>query len=163
MLYNEIMQNEFEVSWSAPEYEYREKDVSWYWKSIIVAVVLIALAVWQHNVLFVVFLVIGEIMIIVFGNRPPTITRFHIGEKGFRINDGIFHPYTQLESFSIVIHEHSHWDDLILHTKNRLNETVRVKVPKDMLAKVHRSLSLVLEETVYEETLVEALEHFLGF
>ena len=157
------MRNELEVSWEAPEYEYREKDVSWYWKTIIVATIMIALAVWQKNILFVIFLVVAEIMVIVFGNRPPEIATFHIGEKGFRINDTVFYPYTHLESFSIIIHEHSHWDDLLFHTKHRLNSIVRVKIPKDMLAKAHRSLSLVLEETVHEDTFIEALEHFFGF
>jgi hypothetical protein len=157
------MENNLEITWYAPEYEHREKDNAWYWKTIIVATILIGLAVWQRNIMFVIFLLLAEIMIIVFGNRQPELIKFDIAEKGVRIKDKWFHPYTHLESFSVIINEHSRWDDVILHSKNHIHSTIRVKVPKDLLAKVHYSLSLVLEETVYEETLVEAIEHYVGF
>lgn len=61
----------FEIKWQAPEYEYREKTVSWYWISIVVAALVIAFSVWQKNFLFGFFIVIAEMLFIVWGNRTP--------------------------------------------------------------------------------------------
>ena len=47
------------IVWQIPEYEYRSKDVSWYWISLIAAIVLFAFAIWQKNFLFAIFVVIA--------------------------------------------------------------------------------------------------------
>ena len=50
----------FETTWEAPEFEYREKEVSWYWISIIAAALIIAFSVWEKDFLFAMVCVGGE-------------------------------------------------------------------------------------------------------
>ncbi len=76
----------FEINWEAPEFEYREKDVSWYWISIIAAAAIIAFSVWQRNFLFGFFIVIAEMLVIdgagEFGPDPTTHAILTAGGRG---------------------------------------------------------------------------------
>ena len=66
-----ILMASFEITWEAPEFEYRPKSVSWYWISIIIAAAIIAFAIWERNFLFGIFIVIAEILFIAWGNETP--------------------------------------------------------------------------------------------
>ena len=76
------MPPKFEVVWDAPEFEYREKGISWYWLSIIAAACIIAFAAWFRNFLFGFFIVIAEILFIVWGNRQPRTVEFKLDDSG---------------------------------------------------------------------------------
>lgn len=76
------MATSFLMAWEAPEFEHREKDISWYWISIIVATLIIAFAVWQKNFLFGFFIVIAEILFVLWGNEKPRTVEFRITNKG---------------------------------------------------------------------------------
>ena len=69
-----------EIQWHAPEFEYRAKTMSWYWLSILLAVVILALAVWQKNFLFGIFVIVAEILILVWANREPRTLRAYFEE-----------------------------------------------------------------------------------
>ena len=71
----------FETTWKAPEFQYRSKGVSWYWMSIIIAVAIIAFAIWEHNFLFGIFIVIAEILLITWGNEAPRTIDFYAHRK----------------------------------------------------------------------------------
>lgn len=153
----------FSISWDAPEYEHRPKEVSWYWVSIIVSVVLIAIAVWQENWLFGVFIVIAEVLVLVWADRAPDMIPITVSEKGVRIGEDKFYERARIAAFSIVPHEHTNWYDLVLHLDRRLLPNVIVKVPHDKAHDVHQALSDLYAFFDYEESFVETLERFFEF
>jgi len=65
-----------EFHWQTKEYEYHEKDIFWYWASIIIAVGIVAFAVWQKNFLFAAFVIIAEILVLVWAERKPDTIEF---------------------------------------------------------------------------------------
>ncbi|MDP3892652.1 hypothetical protein, partial [Nocardioides sp.] len=69
---------QFNIEWRAPEFYYREKGVSWYWLSIIAAIVILSVSVWQKNFLFAVFVVIAEILMLVWAGRKPREISFSL-------------------------------------------------------------------------------------
>ncbi len=77
---------ELKIEWQAPEFEYREKDISWYWLSIIVAVLILSVSVWQKNFLFAAFVVMAEMLILVWAGRKPREISFSLDEKGLTIS-----------------------------------------------------------------------------
>ena len=77
----------FETTWEAPEFEYREKEVSWYWISIIAAALIIAFSVWQKDFLFGFFIVIAEMLFIVWGNKAPRTLTFTLTDTELNIGD----------------------------------------------------------------------------
>ena len=72
---------QFHTEWSAPEFEYRPKSVSWYWISIICAAAIIAFAIWEQNFLFGIFVVIAEILLIAWGNEMPATVSITLTES----------------------------------------------------------------------------------
>ena len=153
----------FEIKWTAPEFEYRNKDVSWYWISIIVAVFLLGLAVWQKNFPFGFFVVIAEILLIIWGNRKPETAEFVLNEKGLQINGKKLHRYNDLAGFSISEEMHPGHHDLIFSFRHHLRPTMKIILPKEHAETVEKTLQEIIPQLEYEPSLVDALERFLRF
>ena len=73
------------IEWEAPEFEYHEKDPLWYWGSMIIAVIILGIAIWQKNFLFATFIVVAEILLMTIGGKQPRLIRFRIDDRGFEI------------------------------------------------------------------------------
>ena len=153
-----------EIKWEAPEFENRERDVSWYWISIIIAAVMIAFAVWQRNFLFGLFIVIAEILVIIWGDRAPRMISFMITEKGVEFELGKFHAFAEMEGFSIYeSHKDDRWDELIFHLRGKFKIPLIIKIPKEKIGDARTIIKKVLKETDYEPTFIDSLEKLIGF
>ena len=151
-----------ELKWSAPEFDTRPKGVSWYWLSIVVAVVIIGVAVWQKNFLFGFFIVVAEILVLVCGNREPDMVAFALDEGGLAVG-GKKYLYPELESFSTENIPDKEWPALFLNFKSRLKPALKVKIPKGQAGEIKRALTSALPETEHQPSLLDAFEEFLGF
>jgi len=151
----------FEVKWDAPEFEYREKSVGWYWMSIIIAVLVLAVAMWQRNFLFGFFVVVAELLVLVWGSRAPRTLTFTVTEKGLTIDGRRFYPWNDIENFGVD--EEAELPGIVLRSHRRFLPMVRIHVPKDRLANVRENLRRGAAEVAYEATLTEALDRFFRF
>src|SRR5690348_2499840 len=88
------------ITWEAPEFECRDKGVAWYCISIIVAAIIVAFAVWEKNFLFGLFIVIAEVLFIVWGNRLPRMIGLAASEAGITIEE-VFYAFRDFENVSI--------------------------------------------------------------
>jgi hypothetical protein len=88
----------FETTWEAPEFEYRPKNISWYWLSIIVSAAIIAFAIWERNFLFGIFIVIAEILFIAWGNETPATIHFVLTENDLSIGEAKHYHVTLIDS-----------------------------------------------------------------
>lgn len=152
----------FEVIWEAPEFEYREKDVSWYWISIIIAAFIIAFAVWQKDFLFGFFIVVAEILFIVWGNRAPRVTAFTLTDEWIDIGGYKSHALREFESWS-ADDVGGDWAELSFYFRSRLHTPLTMILPEDRLPAVRAGLRTVLREIPHEPTLIDAIEKFLRF
>lgn len=153
----------FSISWDAPEYEHRPKEASWYWISIIVALALIAFAIWQGNLLFGLFVLIAEVLFIIWGNREPDELHVTIDNLGVRIGEHAFYPRSHIEAFSIVGHGHTDWHDLVILLDRRLIPTVSVRLPEHHVEDVRRHMAALYPEYDHQESFIESLERYLWF
>jgi hypothetical protein len=153
----------FEITWEAPEFDYRPKDVSWYWISIIVAIVILGLAIWQRNFLFGFFIVIAEIMVLIWGSREPEMVKFKLTEKGIFVGEVKFHAYEEIARFSLYDGYDENWPNLYLEFRSRLRPTLKIKLPKNRLAEIQKTLKLFLPQTEHQPSLLEALEELTKF
>jgi|SRR3989344_6544 len=154
--------DKFEVIWQAPEFEYRAKETGWYWKSVFIAVAILAVAVWQRNFLFGFFVVVAEMLLIVWGERQPRQIDFKINEVGLRVGENTFYPYPQLEYFSVIPRE-GEWNEIGFHRKGRLQPLLKVQVPKNKTGELQEKLELILTHVEHEESLIDTFERFMGF
>lgn len=150
------------ISWQAPEFEYRAKTILWYWLSIFIAVVILAAAVWLRNFLFGIFMVIAEILILVWANREPRILNFALTEQGLQIGARKFEPYNEIESFSVLRGAET-WTDIMLRSKRRLRPVLHLLVPSARLTEIEGRLKTLLPEEDYQESFIETLERILRF
>ena len=155
----------FELTWDAPEFELRDRDVSWYWISIIIAAVLIAFSVWQRDFLFGLFVVVAEVLIIVLANRTPRTLTFTLTDQAVLIGEHRRYPLNEFESFSTD--ESGGADDayaeLFWYFRSRLRTPILIRIPKAKLDDLRKNLRPLLKEIPYDPTLIDSLEKIIGF
>lgn len=151
-----------ELRWSAPEFLYRHKTPWWYWKSMAVALLFLAFSVWQKNFLFSFFIVLAEILIIVWGNRGPLPIEFAATDKGLHIGETKFYDYSRFTGFSVTDKEDG-FTLFIFQTRRNAIPYIKIRVPDekvaDLMALLHTKLTLVH----HEESFLEIMEDFFGF
>ncbi|TSC81960.1 MAG: Uncharacterized protein G01um101420_743 [Parcubacteria group bacterium Gr01-1014_20] len=153
----------FELTWQAPEFEYREKGIAWYWASIGVAVALLALAVWQRNFLLGVFIVLAEIMVMIWGNQEPRMIEFRLDGEGLTVANSKSYAYADVENFAIDNDTNEEWAEVVLSFKKRLRAPLKVIFSQEDREEVRTILSRFLVEVEHERSLVDALEKFIRF
>jgi hypothetical protein len=150
------------IEWRAPEFDYREKGIGWYWGSIIIAVAALGVAVWQKNFLFGVFIVIAEILVLVWANRPPATRTFRLTDRELAVDDHTRYLMSDLQSFSV--HEDGgDFPTLILVSAHRLRPAIKIKVAKDRLPAVEELLQTKAPRVAWENSFIDNLERFFDF
>jgi len=156
------------IEWQAPEFEYYRKDVSWYWLSLIVSIILLALAVWQKNFLFAVFVIIAWLVIVYSANRLPNVWSFKIDEKGIEISlpktkdNQKFYPYSEIEGFDI--HPASdQYKELVLKVKSRLSPYLKVNITANDEEKIKNFLLKYISKEEYNSSLADSFSKLIRF
>lgn len=151
------------IGWQAPEFEYQTKGVSWYWLSVILATLMIGFAVWQRNFLFGVFVVIAEILVLIWGNKKPRFVYFRITGEGFEIVGEKFYPYRDIEAFSIEEDVASEWSRLVFELRGKLKPAFSVGFPTARRREIREALQTFLPEHEWRESFFDSIEKFLRF
>jgi hypothetical protein len=152
----------FETTWEAPEFEYREKEVSWYWLSIIAAALIIAFSVWQKDFLFGFFIVVAEMLFIVWGNKVPKVVLFTLTDTALEIGGYKSYAMNEFENWSADA-DGAEWTDVMLYFRSRLHPPLAIMVPEEKVAELRANLKTVLKEIEHDPTLVDSIEKFLRF
>ncbi len=152
----------FTLSWTAPEFEHHERDVSWYWISIIIAAGLIAFAVWQKDFLFGLFIVAAEVLVIVWANRTPRTISFTLTDQALSIGDGKRYLLTELESFS-VDETAGPYVNLFWYFKSKLHTSLLIQIPENKLEDLRKVLKPILHEIQHDPSVIDSIEKIVGF
>jgi hypothetical protein len=153
---------QFEIHWQAPEFEYREKTVSWYWISIIAAACIIAFAVWERNFLFGLFVVVAEILVITWANREPREIDFELTDSGLTVGPHKYHALKEFESWSAEEFAVG-WSEIAFNFRAKLRTPLKILAPTETLDEIRKNLKLILREVEHQTTLIEAIEKLLRF
>lgn len=155
-----------EFGWRAPEFEYREKTALWYWVTIGAALTILALAIWQKNFLFGVFVVLAEVMLIVWGNQEPRMVDFKLTQDGLRIDDRKTYDYKEMESFAWDDSSPGDWASLVFKFKKHLRPKLKISFPKtqrDQVKMTLRRFATEIIEAEWENSLLDSLERLIRF
>ena len=129
--------------------------------TIIAAAVLFLIALWQHNLLFAIFIVISEVLFMHWAREYPKTIRFAITKKGVEIGHLKSFDYSQIAGFHII-HRTDH-GELILKTKNRIHPYTKIIVISEDIAEVSEFLKKHIPEIEYDESLTDHFEKMIGF
>jgi len=155
------------LSWEAPEFEYREKEISWYLVTASIGVVLILLALWQKNFLFAAFVLIAWFVIVYWANKKPIIWRFKLDEKGISIilpgeDFDKFHPYDEFEGFDV--HEgEGEKKELLIKPKSKLSSYLKILFPVSKEKNIVDFLSKFLSHEEYEKSASDSFLKLIKF
>ncbi len=96
------MENEqTSLSWSAHEYEWKERSVDWFWTIGLIAIAVLVGAVLLGDTLFGILLALGLGLIAYLSIRKPEIITVVVNEKGILIGEN-FLPYKKLKHFYVA-------------------------------------------------------------
>lgn len=156
------------IVWQAPEFEYYRKDVSWYWLSLIISIILLALSIWQKNFLFAVFVIIAWLVIVYSANRLPNVWSFKIDEKGIEISlpktkdNQKFYPYSEIEGFDI--HPASdQYKELVLKVKSKLSPYLKINITANDEEKIKNFLQQYISKEEYNSSLADSFSKLIRF
>lgn len=152
----------FEISWTAPEYEYRPKDVGWYWATMIVAILVLAAAILMQNFLFGAFVILAELLILTWGNRQPVQLPFLLTEKSITIGPKL-HMLSKIKAFSADERPWHDWQGIVLHFSERVRPTMKILVPLSRFPEVRQHLAALVPEVEHEDNFIDTLEELFRF
>ncbi len=92
------MQDPVKLSWSALEYEERERSPDWFWALAVVAVTSAITSIIYSNYFFALFILISGGLLWVLAHRPPETVTYELTDKGLRIKSHIY-LYENIQSF----------------------------------------------------------------
>jgi len=150
------------MTWEAPEFEYREKGVSWYWISIIIAALIIGFSVWTKNFLFGFFIVIAEVLFIAWGNQVPRMIAFTIDDEHFSIGGTKHYSMKDFESWSGT-NFGGEWSNVMFNFRSRVRTPISALIEEKHLVQLRDNLKGTLKEVEHEITLIEIIERLLRF
>ena len=150
------------IEWEAPEFLYRHKNVSWYWVSAIIAVIIFAFAWWQKNIFFGFFVVLAEVLLIYFGRQEPRLLKFSVSGQGIVIANEKNFSYDNLASFW-VRSKNEEFKELIIKSKARFVPYIKILIDIETSGRVNVILKKHLPEEEYEDNLLDVLSELVGF
>lgn len=150
------------MEWEAPEFEYREKGVSWYWITIILAALMIAFAVWQRDFLFGFFVVVAEMLIIIWGDREPRHLPFLLTDEHLQIGERKLHLMREFSGWSTDRSDED-WADLHFYFASHWRLPLRMIIPVDRVDEVRANLRAVLREVRHDMSFIDAIEKLTKF
>ncbi|MFH1758963.1 MAG: hypothetical protein ABH822_00160 [Patescibacteria group bacterium] len=144
------------ISWRAPEFEYYQKDLGWYWTVVIVGVILTIIALWQKNLLFAIFIVVAVVMVFIGARQKPEVIKHQLNNEKLSIGDTV---YELSDFFEFYIDEKK----LVLRHQSRFKPLFKIPIKKEDKDGIANLLKDKLEKMDYKESLTDAAGKFLGF
>jgi len=154
-------EEEFILKWRAPEINPASKGESWYWIIASVALVVIALSIWQGNFLFAVFIVLSLISILFLSREEKEEFLFSLFKDGIKINDTVY-PLTSFQNFSIFETERD-LSFLYLHKHQNISFPLRLPIKTSDIEKIRSFLNNYLTEAEHDESILDSISHYIGF
>ncbi len=132
--------------WEAPEYEQYERGPRWYFVMALIAVFLVAYALWAQNFLFAFFILLSAILIVLAGNRDPKITLAQIGHNGI-VWEGKLHHFKDIERFAVV-YDPPTTKVLYIELQNSLIPRIRIPLEDQDPSEIRTHLKQYLQENL---------------
>ncbi len=133
------------IQWKIPEYEKYERDRRWYIIAAIVALGLIAYAVFTRNYLFALIIVIIAFIVITRDGQEPLVVNFSLESTGIYVGQR-FYSYDTFKDFSVVFRPKDNIKNLYLNFKNTMRPHLSIPLKEANPIEVRNFLLRFLAE-----------------
>lgn len=149
------------LTWQAYEYHHRDKSNDWFWALGIITVGGVVAAIFLHNLLFALLILVAGVSLGLFAAREPDLVTFEISRRGIRIDDDLY-PYQNLEGFWIEDYSHSTVPKLLLKSKKMFMPMIVIPIEDVEPEDVYAALLYFLPEEELHEPFAHHLMELVG-
>ena len=148
------------IEWQAPEYTHKERSADWFWTIGLVALVGALLAIWFHNFVFAIFILISGACLIMFTLRPPEIVTFVVKTESLMIGKDEY-LWKKIKGFTIK--SGSPYGKLIVLTSKKFLPVYTIPFPPTLADQLRDALPKVTEALDLQESQSMAFAERIGF
>ncbi len=148
------------TEWTAPEYVHQSRTIDWFWTVGGVAVIACGIAIWLHNYLFAVFLLVAAGVLALLNLRHPENIVFSIHTGGFDIGRDA-HTWKEIKGFDIK--KGSPYAKLLIQTNKYFMPMITIPLPEALVPEAKESLSKVTHQKEIQESASILFMEKLGF
>lgn len=147
-------------TWNGPEYKHAPKSIDWLWTIGLLAVVGFVVALFFHNYIFGIFILVSGATLIFFSIRHPQDVSFLLTKDSINIA-GKEYPYKKLKGFKIKENEEE--NKLLIMTDGHFLPILTIPLPIESSKQVYDILIEFLPELPLEESPSMIFMEKLGF
>ena len=104
------------ISWQIPEYQSEEKTKLWYVVYSLIALALLAYAIFTQNFIFAIIIIFAAILLVVFDGGKPGKLNVTLSDQGVTVGKE-FYDYDQIQDFFIIYEPENGVKNLYLEFK----------------------------------------------
>ena len=154
------------LSWSALEYEEKERSQDWFWAlGIIVATSSIASIIFG-NYFFAALLVLSGILLGFFAVKKPDTVTYELNAKGLKIRNRLY-PYENIKSFWVQLDTSGETNlrpMLFIHSERAFVPILSIPIDETLAVDIHSILiNRDIAEVEMKEHPSEKIMEVLGF
>jgi hypothetical protein len=128
------------ITWSAPEYTHKERSVDFFWTIGLITVIVFVLALWFHNYLFAVFILISGACLFLFTIRPPEEVIFTIESQGIHIGRDMY-EWENIHGFTIKKRKRDEpYAKLLIKTSRYFLPVFTIPLPAELVDEAREAL-----------------------
>jgi len=157
----EIKKEKNSIEWSAPEFEYYNKNKSWFIVVGAIAAGLFLWAVFTKNFIFALLIGLSYFSVIIFALKKPHNIHLAITPKGLKI-DKTLYAFDNLRSFWIF-YEPPLIKELSVRSKKMIMPYIKIPLGEQNPVEIRRLLLKYLPEKKHKESLIDNLSRQLKF
>ncbi|HEY4493854.1 MAG TPA: hypothetical protein VJB95_00245 [Candidatus Paceibacterota bacterium] len=155
------------LSWSALEYEPKERGGDWFWALGVIVAAGAGASVIYNNYFFAALLILGGFLLGFFAMKEPELVEYELGSKGLKIRDRLY-PYENTKAFFVQIpspeHEEIIKPMLFVKTERPFLPVLSIPIEIEMAEKIHaRFAEKNVPEEEMKEHVSEKIMDALGF
>ncbi len=154
------MEETGKLTWSALEYEEKERSADWFWALGIIVVTSSIAAIIFGNYFFALLLVLAGTLLGFFAKKKPDVVFYELNEKGLKIRNRLY-PYENIKSFWVQTEIKPM---LFIHSERAFMPILSIPIENIMAENIYAILfSQNIPEVEMKEHPSEKIMEFLGF
>lgn len=142
------MDKEENLSWSAPEYEEREKSADWFWALGVIAVTGFLTAIIYGNYFFGILILLSGALLFFFAKKSPDWIDYELTERGLKIKSHLY-PYENIKSFFV---QGGDKPILFIKTERFYMPILSIPIESNLINEIH---NIFIFKNVFEEEMHE--------
>lgn len=149
------MDNNEKLSWTALEYEEKERSQDWFWALGIIIVTSSIAAIIFGNYFFAALLVLSGVLLGFFAIKKPDLVAYELNAQGLKVRNRLY-PYPNIKSFWVQLGnspDSKIKPILFIHSERAFMPILSIPIEESMAEEIH---SILLSQDIAE---VEMKEH----